>query len=200
MKHDFAARPLIAATALALVLAGCSSSSSEGPSAFQKIGNVIAFQSTTPPPAPERLPEEEQNDFVCPQVIIEEGGAAIRAQGGPDSSSLRHQTAILNVARECTPRPDGSFALKIGVEGRVVIGPAGSPGSYFSSLNMRVLRGTSVVAQRTARVGAQIPSGQGGASFTHVEEGIQVPAGTSDAEIIVRLGGPAPVASNRRRR
>lgn len=182
---------------LCLGLAGCGSGSSGGSTAL----NVLMFQSTTPPPA-EQLPREDDVDatLVCPEVIISDGGAAIRAQSGQDSSGLRYQISITNVARECTATGNGTFRLKVGVEGRVLLGPAGSPGSYGATLTTTVMRGTSVLGKRSARVGASIPSGQGGADFTHVEEGIMVPAGKGDVEIFVGLGGGGPATPARRRR
>ncbi|KRE18011.1 hypothetical protein ASE63_02150 [Bosea sp. Root381] len=187
---------------LCLGLAGCgSSSSSTGePGALQKFGNVVMFQSTTPPAAQPLPKEEEDEQLVCPQVIIAEGGAAIRAQAGQDSAGLRHQISILNVARECTPTGDGGFRLKVGVEGRVLLGPAGGAGSYSATLTTLVTRGTTQVARRTARVGGTVPSGQGGTDFSHVEDGIMVPPGRSDVEIFVGLGtGSAAPARSRRR-
>jgi len=167
---------------------------------MQTLGNVLMFQSTTPPPA-DRLPKEEQDEqFVCPEVIIADGGAAVRAQSGQDSGSLRHQISILNVARECTATGNGGFRLKVGVEGRILLGPAGSAGNYGATLTTVVSRGTTQIARRSARVGGTVASGQGGTDFSHVEEGIVVPAGRGDVEVIVGLGGGAatPVRSRRR--
>ena len=188
---------------LCLGLAGCGSSGSSSgqPSAFQKFSNVVMFQSTTPP-APDQLPKEEQEETqVCPEVIIADGGAALRSQSGGDSGSLRHQISILNVARECTPTGGGGFRLKVGAEGRVLLGPAGGAGSYSATLTTQVLRGTTVVARRASRVGGTIPSGQGGTDFSHVEDGIIVPPGSGDVEIIIGLsagGAATPVRSRRR--
>lgn len=184
---------------LCLGLAGCGSSSS--PSAGSTALNMLMFQSSKPP-APDQLPkEEERNDTVCPEVIIADGGAAIRAQAGQDSSGLRYQVSITNVARECTPTGNGGFRLKVGVEGRVLLGPAGGPGSYGATLNTTVTRGTATVARRGSRVGGTIPSGQSGVDFSHVEDGIVVPAGNGEVEIIVSLGqgGAAAPARHRRR-
>jgi hypothetical protein len=171
---------------------------------MQKVANVVMFQSTTAPvakPQPrEQRATEEDDEFVCPQVIIADGGAALRAQGGQDSGSLRHQISILQVARECTPTGNGGFRLKVGVEGRVLLGPAGSPGSYGATLTTTVLRGTTQVARRAARIGGTIASGQGGADFSHIEDGIVVPAGRGDVEIIVGLGGGAATPARARRR
>lgn len=186
---------------ICLGLAGCgSSSSSGGPTTAQKIGNVLMFQSTTPPP-PDQLPKDEDDmTVVCPEVIVADGGAALRAQAGQDSSGLRYQVSITNVARECTPTGNGGFRLKVGVEGRVLLGPAGGAGSYGATLTTTVTRGTSVVARRAARVGGTIPGGQGGTDFSHVEDGIVVPPGQSDVEIIVGLGQGGAVSPARHRR
>ena len=162
--------------------------------------NMLMFQSSKPP-APDQLPkDEDQADLICPEVIVADGGAAVRMQAGQDSSGLRHQISITNVARECTPTGNGGFRLKVGVEGRVLLGPAGSPGSYGATLTTTVTRGTTPVARRASRVGGTIPSGQGGVDFSHVEDGIVVPPGSGDLEIIVGLGqgGAAPARQRRR--
>jgi hypothetical protein len=204
-------RPLwLVLPALCLGLAGCGSSSSSSsgePSTMQKFGNVLMFQSTTVPQAPVRTQGEvqaarfdEENSLVCPEVIIADGGAAMRAQTGPDSGSLRHQVSILNVARECTPTGNGGFNLKVGVEGRVLLGPAGTAGNYGATLVTTVTRGTTTVARRTARVGGTIAAGQGGTDFSYVEQGIAVPPGRGDVEVIVDLtpGAAAPARTRRR--
>jgi hypothetical protein len=186
---------------LAAALAGCGSSSSTGgPSAMQKFGNIIAFQSTTPPPV-DQLPKDPEEELICPAVIIAEGGAAIRAQSGPDSSSLRHQISIQTVARECRATgPGGGFNLKVGVEGRVLAGPAGGSGSHSATLTTQVIRNGQVLARRASRVGATLSSGQSGADFTHVEDNIVVPPGSGETEIVVSLGvGGADPARRRRR-
>ncbi|WP_156330052.1 hypothetical protein [Bosea vaviloviae] len=193
---------LLALPFLCLGLAGCGSSSSSSgqPSTLQTLGNVLVFQSTKPPPA-DQLPKEDSDEqLICPQVIIADGGAAVRAQSGQDSGSLRHQISILNVARECTPTGNGGFRLKVGVEGRILLGPAGGAGTYGATLTTVVMRGTSQIARRSARVGGTVTSGQGGVDFSHVEDGIVVPAGRGDVEIIVGLGGGAATPARSRRR
>jgi hypothetical protein len=176
----------------ALSLAGCSSNP-DAQTTESKITNLIMFQSTTPPKPSE--PIRPDDDLVCPPVTIK--GAAIRV-GGAESSSVRNQLAINDVARECTnAQPGGSFTLKIGVQGRVVLGPAGAPGTFSANLRMQVRRSGNIVANRTVRVAATVAPGQGGAEFVHVEENILVPGGTAQPVVEVWLegggggGGPA---------
>lgn len=196
---NFVSPRLLAVPVLALALSGCGSAGSGSGGALETLGNVVMFQSTKPP-EPMVIPDQGEGELNCPQVVIADGGAAVRAQSGSDSGSLRHQISILTVARECTPTSGGGFTLKVGVEGRVLLGPAGSAGSYYATLSTQVLRGTNVVARRSARVGGSVPSGQGGTDFSYVEEGIVVPAGRGEVEIIVGLspGGGAPARRARR--
>jgi hypothetical protein len=82
----------------------------------------------------------------------------------------------------------------------VLLGPAGGPGNYGATLTTLVTRGTTQLARRAARVGGTVGAGQGGADFSHVEDGIVVPAGRGEVEIIVGLGtGAATPARSRRR-
>lgn len=148
--------------------------------------------STVPPP-----PAPVDDDIDCPAVEILDGGAAMRQVAGSD---VRNQISLGQVARECRAAGPGQIAIKVGVEGRVLLGPAGSPGSYGATLTTTVTRGTSVLGKRSARVGGTIPSGQSGIDFTHVEDGIMVPAGKGDVEIFVGLGGGGPAAPARKRR
>jgi len=70
-------------------------------------------------------------DASCPSVAIREGTAtyAIGAQGKPATGGdLRFQGTLVSYARDCT-RVGGQVNARIGVEGRVIVGPAGAPGA-----------------------------------------------------------------------
>ena len=53
---------------------------------------------------------------------------------------MRYQFNIGDTARECDPAGPGQAALKIGVSGEVVIGPAGSAGTFNAPLKITVTR------------------------------------------------------------
>ena len=93
---------------------------------------------TRPSEKPKVLPVASQ-DINCPEVDIADGGAALRV-GGPDNPSVRYQFNIGDTARECDPAGPGQAALKIGVAGEVVIGPAGAPGTFNAPLKITVTR------------------------------------------------------------
>jgi hypothetical protein len=93
---------------------------------------------TNPSDKPKVLPVASQ-DINCPEVAVADGGAALRV-GGPDNASVRYQFNIGDTARECDPAGPQQAALKIGVSGEVVIGPAGSAGTYSAPLKITVTR------------------------------------------------------------
>lgn len=153
-------------------------------------------------PTQPRLPEgnatagEDPDDFVCPRVEILDGTAALRAfSGGQASGALRHQISIANVARECQVAGD-LVTVKVGVEGRVLLGPAGAPGTFSAPVRVVVKQGDRVLASRVQRVSVTVPAGEAGASFVVVEPGLTVPKG--DIDILVGLDGAAEPRRARR--
>lgn len=179
---------------LALALAGCGGGPSD-----TTVANILAFNTPSAPPAPKT--EIDPSEIDCPAVEIRDGGAAIRAYaGGQDSSALRSQISISNVARECTPEPGGGYTLKIGVEGRVLIGPAGSAGTFSAPVNFVVKSAERVYAERRRVEAVRVETGQPGADFALVEGGISIPGGATEVTITVGLGGGGAQTSARRKR
>lgn len=183
--------------ALALFVAGCGGGLTNADDGSSKVANLIAFGSTTAPPIA-RDPTID-DDIVCPSVDLLEGASSIRI-GGADASSVRAQVSISDVARECTPTPGGGYLLKIGVEGRALIGPAGSPGRYDAPVRFVVKQGERVLVSRLQRQSVTVASGP--SSFTAVESGIAIPKTNDEITILVGLdpGGRAAAGENRRRR
>jgi hypothetical protein len=146
------------------------------------LGNLFRFGGTTvPPAAPAPVIEVE-----CPPVGVIDGGAAMRAVAG---DTVRSQISIGRLARECTGRPDGSIAVKVGVEGLVLLGTGGASGRYDTSVRFVVKRGDRVFMTKTRRVAGAIPAGDTQGTFTVVEDGLVVPPGVGEYEIDVGLGG-----------
>ena len=98
-------------------------------------------------------------DLECPVVEIEDGAATARV-GGPENSAVRYQFDLVDTARECQPRGD-QFSLKIGVSGRLLIGPAGSPGAYSTNVKVLVRREVDhkTIFEKTYRVEANTAGG-----------------------------------------
>lgn len=176
------------------VLTGCGAPGEGGNS----LGNMLLFAGPTVPP-PMQKPVE---DVYCPAVSISEGGSAIQAFSGGrvgDATGLRSQISIRELARECAGSADGSTIVKVGVEGRALLGAGGAPGRYDVPVHIVIKRGSTVIANRTRRVAVSIPAGDNQAAFSVVEEGIAVsPNDAQSFEIEVGLGG-SPAAGRRSR-
>ena len=60
-------------------------------------------------------------------------------EGEPSALDLRYQGSIVRTARECHVNA-GVMTMKVGVEGRVVTGPAGGPGDVDVPLRLAVVQ------------------------------------------------------------
>jgi hypothetical protein len=184
---------VLTAIMLAGALAGCvgsgasssgSGSSGNAPSAGSTLYNLFNYGGTTVPAS--TAAEEEY--FDCPGVEILEGTAALRQEAG---GAVRYQLSLGQTAREC--RVSGSqVSLKIGVEGRALLGQAGSPGTFSVPVRFVVKRGEQVLVSRLQRQSVTIPPGETQAPFAMVEENISVPKeGDGDLRILVGFDGAA---------
>jgi hypothetical protein len=171
------------------------------PASGQDLGAFFrnVFGPSSPPPA--GLPVD---DVPCPQVDVAEGGAALTAYGGGrvgQTNALRNQISLSHFARECRPQADGSVVVKVGVQGRALLGPAGSPGSFASPVHFTVKVGDRIIATRVQPVTVTVPAGQTQGTFTAIQDGLVVPKqDASEFEIEVGLGARAKKAPVRRAR
>ena len=60
-------------------------------------------------------------------------------EGEPSAIDLRYQGSFVRTARECHVNA-GVMTMKVGVEGRVIIGPAGGPGDVDVPLRFAVVQ------------------------------------------------------------
>ncbi|MGI8568334.1 MAG: hypothetical protein ACR2KT_04340 [Methylocella sp.] len=138
------------------------------------LANLLGFKSNDAPAAP----GAEVRHIFCPEVLILEGTAASQAYAGtpPSSANLRYQYALGDSARECALEGD-QLAIKIGVAGRVLLGPAGSPGGFSVPVRMAVLRGrdNQPIVSKLYRPTVTVAAGETQADFTIVSEPLRVP-------------------------
>ena len=123
------------------------------------------------------LPVASQ-DINCPEVDIADGGASLRV-GGPENASVRYQFNIGDTARQCDPAGPGQAALKVGVAGEVVIGPAGAAGTFSAPVKITVTEqgDNSTVFSQTYRAEATTDGVRAG-SFRMVTDPISLPMPT----------------------
>jgi hypothetical protein len=144
MKRTIARRIEFAAIAfLGGSCAACSTIESVVPSAGT-LASLVSFNHSSSDPAEQPVSTGVQTAAVdtgpkevnCPQIEVQDGTSAMRV-GGDVNSSVRYQFDITDTAREC--KVEGAqFAIKVGVAGRLIIGPAGTGGAYSAPLRVVV--------------------------------------------------------------
>jgi len=167
---------------------------------------VAGKLATNPSDKPKVLPVASQ-DINCPEVDIADNGAALRV-GGPDNASVRYQFNISDTARECDPAGPSQAALKIGVKGEVVIGPAGAAGTFNAPLKITVTRNSdkTEVFSQTYQVAATT-DGVAAGPFRVVTDPITLPMTTLQLADVYSIsvgfeggtGGPPPTKHKRKK-
>lgn len=171
------------AAAVALLVAACSSAgtaTTEGSSSFADRFRSAMASGTAQAPAPAGVPGGPTPLNTCPNVDLRQGAGTLTINNNPKDPSamqLRYQVSVTQTARECS-RVGGDLLIRVGVQGRVVLGPAGTSGTLELPLRYAVVQeGAEPKALYTKlyRVPVSIAEGQLNVPFTHIEEGISIP-------------------------
>jgi hypothetical protein len=208
-------RTALAFAAAAALLTGCG-------------GTTINNPFSTAPPAQEDLPtisdrfdqlfggrgkvEETAPDGTeidCPLVKIRAGASTygVAPPGRqPVASDLNYQATITRTARDCRRVAGGQIAARIGVQGRVIAGPAGAPASVEVPVRVAVVQtGVQERVLTTKVYRTTVSMSEGGGSFSLVGEDLlyNMPASlTSDSYVFYVGFDPqaiTPPAPSRRR-
>lgn len=185
-----------AALAASLLLGGCA-----GSSVITGIYGNVDNNSAPPVARPVSGPQIVQFDpeADCPQINIPAGTSSWSSAKG--ASDLRYQATIGQFARECVLNPGNDVTIRIGVEGHVLLGEHGSPGTYTAPVRIAVRdREGAFIYNQVHRVSVTIPPGDSEASFKivdnapHVAIGPTAPLGGYDIEVGFggSEGGPPP--------
>jgi hypothetical protein len=147
---------------------------------------VAGFFSTSSAKAPQTV-TAAQGELNCPGLQIREGASTLTVgpRGENATMSLKYQGTFVRIARECAVT-GGNMVMKIGVQGRVIIGPAGGPGQIDVPVRLAVIQerpgGAVPVFTKLVRIPVTIPA-QGDATFSHVEDGVSFPVPTPVAAL-----------------
>jgi hypothetical protein len=138
-------RGLLVLAVAAAALAGCgggsmmgSGASDSGSSFGDRFSQLFGSKSQ----AVGEAPPPPENDLTCPSVAIRPGAStyAVGLPGQPASgTNLRYQATITRTARDCTFN-GGQITARIGIQGRVIAGPAGAPASVDVPLRVAVVQ------------------------------------------------------------
>jgi hypothetical protein len=138
--------------------------------------------------------EQDTGDLTCPDVRIRAGastyavGAAGKQAVGND---LRFQATITKTARECSLN-GGVITARIGIQGRVIAGPAGAPSSVQVPLRVAVVQGginEKTIATKAYQTTVNMTE-SGSEPFTLVAEDLAypVPPGGANDSYIFYIG------------
>jgi hypothetical protein len=131
--------------------------------------------------APAAAPKSQiPEDLFCPPVSIR-AGASTYAVGLPGKQAvgndLRFQATITKTARECDYNA-GTITARIGIQGRVIAGPAGAPSAVQVPMRVAVVQGgvsEKTVATKAYQTTVNMTE-SGSEPFTLVIEGLVYPA------------------------
>jgi hypothetical protein len=121
-------------------------------------------------------------DVECPGVDVRTGAATMMiggkpGEGEPSALDLRYQATIVRTARECQVNA-GIMTMKVGIEGRVITGPVGGPGTVDLPLRIAVVHegvNPKTITSKFARVQVGIASAVDRVPFTHVDPDVSFP-------------------------
>jgi hypothetical protein len=119
-------------------------------------------------------------DFSCPSVEYRQGAATWTVNGPSTENSalsLRYQASFIQTARECILAGD-KLSIKVGVQGRIVVGPAGSPGTINVPLRYALVREGQerrTLWTKLFIVPVSIPAGDLNLPWLHIQEEMTVP-------------------------
>lgn len=189
---------------LALLTGGCASGGGLGggapsdnagaaPSGLSgKIERLFAGSSAKGP----QTAANAQPDVNCPPVEVRNGAATYDIGSTADKSAmtLKYQGEFAREARDCAV-VGGNMVMNVGVQGRVIVGPAGGPGQVEMPLRIAVVEetpgGTQAIMTKFIPIPVTIAPNAGNVPFTHIEEALTFPLPTPTSRLdnyIVYIG------------
>jgi hypothetical protein len=189
------------ATIAALALA-IGSSSLVSPAAAQSLtdrfkslfGGKPDEPTAAQPGAPATGAPPAESDLTCPPISIRAGAStyAVAAPGKQAvGNDVRFQVTIGKTARECN-LSGAEITARIGIQGRVIAGPAGAPPSVEIPLRIAVVQGgvtEKVIATKAYRTSVEMTE-DGSVPFSFVADDLvyPVPPGATGDNYIFYIG------------
>jgi hypothetical protein len=160
------------------IVAGCSggslpSLSGSLPSWFSRTSSPAAQAQASAVPAAGISLEDN-----CPTVDIRTGAGTLAVaakQQDPTANDLRYQLTFLELARQCFAEA-GTVRMRVGVQGRAVMGPAGSPSQVTAPIRYAVVQEgvqPKTIVTKFRRVPVTLDTNS--TVFTDIEEDLSFP-------------------------
>jgi hypothetical protein len=180
------------------LLSACSSvsgvdSSDTSPSFGSRLSGF--FSSATPGVTQARSPTPDAPEIECPGLDIRAGASTLNIaakSGDATAGDLRYQLSFGQTARECVVQ-SSTMSMKVGVQGRVILGPMGGPGKVDVPLRYAVVREgpqPKTIVTKFKRIPVTIGPDQSYVQFVDIEEALSfpVPPGSEIDAYVVYIG------------
>ncbi len=192
MRHSSTRRITPIRVGFALVLAGITvAGCASVESVLGPMGSIFTpAPATGPDGAPLRTPA---SDVDCPQVTVRTGAATWQIPPGTGPTNIRYQASLGQLARECALLGD-AMTVRVGIEGRVLVGPKGGPGNVSIPVRIAVIHEgpqPRTLWTKFYSIPVSIAQGTTQAAFAQVEDDVtfQLPANKSElAAYVVYVG------------
>jgi len=174
------AAAVMGAAGALLVLAGCGGNSSMFSGSPLDLFSNSSKATTANAAAPDAA--ETPTDVECPGVIIRDGAATLTIGSNPKDEKpspldVRYQGSIVRTARECHVA-NGVMSMKVGIEGRIITGPAGGPGTVDVPLRVAVVQdglNAKTIVSNFGKETVTLDTNVDRANFTHIDDTISFP-------------------------
>jgi hypothetical protein len=118
-------------------------------------------------------------DEDCPGVDVRTGAGTLAVAAKPKeptANDLRYQLTFIELARQCVVDGAGTVRMRVGVQGRAVVGPAGAPPQVTAPIRYAVVQEgvqPKTIVTKFRRVPIALASGS--AVFTDIEDDLSFP-------------------------
>ncbi len=122
--------------------------------------------------------------IACPPADVRQGAGTLQmtAPGNDQALAVRYQATFSRTARQCSEE-GGNLIIKVGVQGRVILGPAGTTGVTSVPLRYALVQEgiePKTIWTKLYLVPVTLSTDQPSMPFTHVIEDMTVPMPSSD--------------------
>jgi len=124
-----------------------------------------------------------QPNVSCPFLDIREGASTLTIpppppDGANEAMALKYQGVFVRAARDCAV-VNGQMVMRVGIQGRIIVGPAGGPGQVDVPVRVAVVSAPTTsgktVVTKLVRIPVAVATSDDNADFTHIEEGLSFP-------------------------
>jgi hypothetical protein len=151
--------------------------SAPGTPGATKSGGVVTFGDSEGQVMATAQTSSGSSDIDCPSVTVRSGAAAWQISSGSGPNNVRYQGSLGQLARECAVLGE-TMTMRVGVEGRILVGPQGGAGNVNVPLRIAlVAEGPTPrpIWSKFYSVPVAVPPNASQAIFSQVEDDLTFP-------------------------